>query len=458
MFRINKNICAFSPSGKYFASVLQNELSIKYTSTLENYQLFDFSDPIECIEWCPNDQYILCVNIKKGIIRIFTTKRKQFNFKLKEGSGGIEKVIWAPDCKSIIIVSDLNIYLSIITLDEQTITHIWNIKSSGKYLAINHLRNRLAVITRSESTDKIEIYKSKDWKLTRKLICDKLFSIDGISWSPNGQLLGIWCSAIEKSRILIYSMTTDTHIGAFSANEYPSINYNFLGSECGDCTIDKPLRGIEKVVWSPTGQLLAIAGYNETVVLINHVTWSIILQLHCKPVIHESSNYLGKVYREIDITRRDWSNYISNNVMPDHHIKYTLDEILDRPIGIPIDIEPKNFDMSIATIDILSFSPCGKYLAIRHQVYPSTLWIWDLIDDCVDNILLKNSISGIAWEPKKTHLLIFSESPIIVEWHPTKKVELFESPRGMKVINGKWSPNGESVALIGFNKTSVIKL
>lgn len=61
-------------------------------------------------------------------------------------------------------------------------------------------------------------------------------------------------------------MTTDTHIGAFSANEYPSINYNFLGSECGDCTIDKPLRGIEKVVWSPTGQLLAIAGYNETVI------------------------------------------------------------------------------------------------------------------------------------------------------------------------------------------------
>lgn len=75
-----------------------------------------------------------------------------------------------------------------------------------------------------------------------------------------------------------------------------------------------------------------------------------------------------------------------------------MDEILDRPIGIPIDIEPKNFDMSIATIDILSFSPCGKYLAIRHQVYPSTLWIWDLIDDCVDNILLKNSISGINFK------------------------------------------------------------
>ncbi|KAH0549454.1 hypothetical protein KQX54_009415 [Cotesia glomerata] len=244
-------------------------------------------------------------------------------------------------------------------------------------------------------------------------------------------------------------MTTDTHIGVFNVE-----GNNLL---CSD-TIEKPIKGIEQVVWSPSGQILAIAGYNETVALINHVTWSVINELHCKPVIKEDDNYLGKIYKEIDITRRDWSNYLSNNVIHDQHVKYTLEQVLDRPINIPIDIEPKYWDVSIAAIDILSFSPCGKYLAIRHQVYPSTLWIWDLIDDCVDNILLKNSISGIVWEPTKTRLLIFSESPIIVEWHPIKKVQLFESPRGMKVINGKWSPNGEMIALLGYNKTSIIKV
>ncbi|CAD6229423.1 GSCOCG00006585001-RA-CDS [Cotesia congregata] len=449
MFRINKNLCEYSPSGKYLATVLQNELIIKHAKTLQDYLLLDLTDPIESIEWCPNDQYILCTNLKKGVIQIFTIKRKEFNFKYTEGSGGIEKVIWGPDCKSIIIISDLNIYLSIITLTEQTITHIWNIKSSAKFLAINNKTECLAIILTTDKTDKIEIYKSKDWKLSRRLICDKLFSIDGVSWSPNGELLAIWCSIIGKSRILIYSMTTDTHIGVFNVegNNLP----------CSD-TIEKPIKGIEQVVWSPSGQILAIAGYNETVALINHVTWSVINELHCKPVIKEDDNYLGKIYKEIDITRRDWSNYLSNNLIHDQHIKYTLEQVLDRPINIPIDIEPKYWDVSIAAIDILSFSPCGKYLAIRHQVYPSTLWIWDLIDDCVDNILLKNSISGIAWEPTKTRLLIFSESPIIVEWHPIKKVQLFESPRGMKVINGKWSPNGETIALLGYNKTSIIKV
>lgn len=50
--------------------------------------------------------------------------------------------------------------------------------------------------------------------------------------------------------------------------------------------------------------------------------------------------------------------------------------------------------MSIAAIDILEFNTSGKYLAIRHQLYPTVMFIWDLIEDTVDYVFTKNPITG----------------------------------------------------------------
>lgn len=93
-------------------------------------------------------------------------------------------------------------------------------------------------------------------------MCDKLFGIDGVSWSPNGELLAIWCSTIEKSRLLVYSLVTDSHIGALNDGEKGK---NGLSNGMKKISGEKNVKGIDKVVWSPGGQLLAIAGYNETV-------------------------------------------------------------------------------------------------------------------------------------------------------------------------------------------------
>ncbi|XP_034943587.1 WD repeat-containing protein WRAP73-like [Chelonus insularis] len=455
MFRISKNLCSFSPSGKYLATVLQNELSIKISKSGENYHLFTFLDTIEYIEWCQNDQLILCASPKKAFIQVFSIKQPEWVFKYTEGSAGIDSVSWGPDYKSLIIISEFKIQVSILTLDDHRVTHILNLKSSVKHLDANEFSKQLAVIVATNGEENVEIYKAEGWKLSRKLICDKLFAIDGISWSPNGELLGIWCSTIGKSRLLIYSTVTDSHIGAFSSENNSSIDQ--LSTSIYANSSEKPVRGIEHVVWSPSGQLVAIAGNNETVALVNHITWSVILQLYCSPVIKDG-NYLGRVFKEVDISRRDWSTFTTSTFIIDHHIRYLLEEVHERPINVLIDGEPKNWEVSIATFDILKFSPCGKYLAIRHQVYPTTLWIWDVLEDVVDNILLKNSVSGIAWEPTKTRLLIFSESSTIIEWKPNKKATCFESPRGMKVVDGKWNPNGELIVLVGYNKSSVICL
>lgn len=161
-----------------------------------------------------------------------------------------------------------------------------------------------------------------------------------------------------------------------------------------------------------------------------------------------------------------------------------MQEINERPFNIQIDTQPINWDVTIAAIDIMEFSPCGRYLAVRHQLYPTTVWIWDLVDDCVDYLLLKNSISGkinisvnvqnftivgdieianfhvsgISWESNNTRLLVSSESSLLFEWRPRRTATSFESPKAMKVLNSKWNPQGEVLALQGYNKASIIRI
>ncbi|XP_063978727.1 WD repeat-containing protein WRAP73-like [Diachasmimorpha longicaudata] len=455
MFRINRDLCAFSTSGKYFVTAQQQEMVVRDCRTLEDVQTFVFPEVIEYLEWSPGGQLILCANLKRAIIQVYSIRNPKWKCKLTQGSSGMEKVFWGPNDRSVLIISDLNVHISVLTLDDHNLTNIWSLKSSApQNIILNAPHKQLSVIVSKEGRDWVEIYETTTWKLTRKLMCDKLFGIDGVSWSPNGELLAIWSSTIEKSKLLVYSIVTDSHIGAFSDGDR---HKNGLSNGIRKIAGEKSIKGIDKVVWSPGGQLLAIAGYNETIVIINHVTWTVILSLYCDPVIRES-NYLGKVFKEIGVKRRDWTTDMNSISILDRHIRHKMQEINERPINIQIDTIPINWDVSIATIDIMEFSPCGRFLAVRHQLYPTTAWIWDLVDDCVDYLLLKNSITGISWEPNKTRLLVTAESSFIFEWRPRTTAGFFESPKAMKVLNSKWNPEGEVLALQGYNKASVIRI
>lgn len=71
-----------------------------------------------------------------------------------------------------------------------------------------------------------------------------------------------------------------------------------------------------------------------------------------------------------------------------------MEEKSERPINIKIGKKNDIDILSIAKFNILEFSSCGQYLAIKHQLYPTTLWIWNIIEDYLDYLLLENSIVG----------------------------------------------------------------
>lgn len=153
---------------------------------------------------------------------------------------------------------------------------------------------------------------------------------------------------------------------------------------------------------------------------------------------------------------------------------FLVGEEYTRPINVYID-KKNNVDLSsIAYMEIFEFSPCGQYLALKHQLYPTTVWIWDIIMDHFDCILLRNNITGnqnlkiiftnindeyifsaIQWNPIQPCLLIFCACTNIFKWIP-EDIVCLQTPKQMTALDGKWFPDGKLVLVYGYNKAFLL--
>ncbi|KAG5332157.1 WRP73 protein, partial [Acromyrmex heyeri] len=462
VFRVNNNLCHFSRNGAYLAIAFQANLLIKDAKTLDTYRSFVFVDVIQYMEWSSNSEYILCANIKRAIVQVYSIHYPQWKCKLTEGSAGLQGVTWSPDSKHIFTIADFNIQLSIWNLEEQTVSYIQNIKSSSfDKLRFSPNGERLAVIVTEVDQDIVEIYKTQNWKISRKLICDRLRGIDGVRWSPNDELLCIWCSSPAEPKLIIYSNILEKHVTAFSPLE--------TAQSSETCNYGKELRGIENIEWIPSGQLLAVIGFNEVVVLLNHITWQPLSKLYMDPVIREY-NYLTKVYKEYADSEK-----VSNKRFASCEER-VLREIHERPICIEIGKKDDNDNFSIAKVKLFEFSTCGQYLALKHELYPTTVWIWDICTDYLDYLLLENPITGISlkivqfslemimqlfllssaikWSPVHPRLFVLSECTRVYEW-TRKGASSVPLSKNMSIVDAYWHPSGEKVALCGYNKVMI---
>ncbi|XP_058798405.1 WD repeat-containing protein WRAP73-like [Phymastichus coffea] len=453
LLRINKQLCSFSADSRFLALANQSNLIIKNTGTFDDYLTFVFDDIIEGMEWSPDSEYIVCYSFKKAVVQIFSISYPDWKFKLTEGSSGLENVMWTPDSRHIITLADLNVQLSIWSLIDHSVMYIQCLKSSAtKGIEFSPNGKYLALIVTETGQDNVDIYKTRDWKLSRKLICEGLSSIDGLCWSPNNEAMGIWCSIDGQAKLIVYSTLTESYEGVFCSEDNKLTDQIALGNQ-----FEEKLRGLEIVKWMPSGQLLAVSGHNEVVVLLNSLTWKPILQLRLEPTIKEN-NYLMRVFKECiikdvkDINRPPDKTSASNE-------KHILEEVGNRPVNIPIvktDILI-GADLSAITvniIDTMEFSSCGQYLALRHRVYPSTLWVWDIQTNGIDIFILQNTISTVKWNPIHPQLLIFTESFFIFEWNP-RGVLCYRTPRGMTTLDARWHPSGDVVVLCGYNRAVI---
>ncbi|XP_066603133.1 WD repeat-containing protein WRAP73-like [Prorops nasuta] len=167
LYRINNQLCCFSPNGQYFALAFEKKLIIK-TQIFNNLYCLDFKEIIECLEWAPNSEFILCANMKNAVIQVYYLSCLQWKCRLIEGSNGLTNVTWSPDSNSFITFGDFNIQISIWNMENQTVSFIQNLKSSvSNQLYFSPNGERLAIITTDNGQDAVEIYKTSSLKISK---------------------------------------------------------------------------------------------------------------------------------------------------------------------------------------------------------------------------------------------------------------------------------------------------
>ena len=453
IFRLNKQLCFFSFDGKFLAVANQEKLFIKNSQTFNDCLIFNFSHTIEGVQWSPKSNYILCYNIKECVVQIFSIYHPEWEFKLTEGSTGLESAIWAPDNKHILTLASFKIQLSIWCLESHSVTYIQYLKSSpSKGIEFSPNGVYLAIIVNEGGQDNVDIYKTKDWQLSRKLICKGLASIDGFLWSPNSEILSIWCAINGLAKMIIYSMINESYEALFHPVDNRCIA---TAEELLKQKFDENLRGLENVNWMPNGQFLAVSGHNETIVLLNCITWKPLLKLRLKPVVREC-DYLIRVFKEI--VKKDARELNSVKVVKNSGSgKHLIEEVSSRPINIPINrnetLGIETYSSAINVIDILEFSSCGRYLAVRNRSYMRSLWIWDIRTNGIDILVLQNVISGVRWDPIHPRLLVFTESNFMIVWNPTRTI-CVKIPREMTVLDARLNPNSNIAILVGYNRAT----
>lgn len=65
------------------------------------------------MEWSSNSEYILCANIKRAIVQVYSIRYPQWKCKLTESSAGLQGVTWSPDSKCIFTVADFNVSMNL---------------------------------------------------------------------------------------------------------------------------------------------------------------------------------------------------------------------------------------------------------------------------------------------------------------------------------------------------------
>ena len=263
----------------------------------------------------------------------------------------------------------------------------------------------LATLTRATAHDTVMLLNPGSHELFKSF---DLATVDaqGLKWSTDGRWLAVWDASSNGYRVLIY--TADGHLFKTYLGGQDAHNIG-LGVKC--------------LKWSPTCEALAIADYNERVIILGKDTVScikpllhslIVLQFYPTHVfdhLHTISLLHGAIWQEqIDAAKE--RSYVT----------------APQPTCPPRQASPFGADNSSFGISMMEFNIEGNLLATKSDSIPSTIWIWSIKTlTAVAVIVHHSTIKKFQWHPSIADLLLMHcaiNEPVIHLWRDS-----WESPR-----------------------------
>ncbi|XP_065061599.1 WD repeat-containing protein WRAP73-like [Rhopilema esculentum] len=430
-FKQTGQLCKFSADGKYIANSVQYRVIIRDAKTLQIASLFTCLDSIDVLEWSSDSLFILCGNFKRALVQVWSIEHSDWTCKIDEGVAGLEALRWAPDGRHILSTSKFKLRITVWSLIDKTVSYIRYPKHTNQGLSFTKDGKFMALAERRNCKDFISIFSCGTWQLVKHFEADTNDLTD-LAWSPDGRILAVWESCLEYN-MLLYAMNGRI-ISSYSA-------YDFA-------------LGIKAVTWSPSSQFLVIASYDQSIRVLNNITWTAVTEFKHSSSIGDQN---AVIYKEVQMkqVKLPWEAQAKGPLSSPS--QYQIQQL---PFSVPtVRADPEKANPKIGVGKVV-FSHDNRYIASRNDNMPTVVWIWDVKKLSLSTVLVQSqNIQSMEWDPKETRLAICCGTNKLYMWSPAGCLSVDVPMEETFNITGlRWHKDGRELLLLSKNSFCMCSL
>ncbi|KAM0750805.1 hypothetical protein T439DRAFT_239992 [Meredithblackwellia eburnea MCA 4105] len=262
----------------------------------------------------------------------------------------------------------------------------------------------LAVVERHQGRDHVGIYDAQVWKLVRHFPLPSTSSdVADLSWSPCGRYIAIWESAVDY---ILHIYTPDGRLLSTFTPYTPSSPSpsSTPTTEEDQARIDRSQSswvglGIRCVEWHPTGDWIAIGGWDGKIRVLSRVGWVAVAELSCPAKVGGGVNIWKEPEGWIEKTR-------GKGIVT-----------FDTPTTTTTSLNPLRPDLGRPNprmgISKLAWSSEGKWLACCNQSHPTALWVFSFLSPSHSSPSPSSSAQrpALHFRPRLQSLIIHYSAP-----------------------------------------------
>ncbi|RKP06138.1 hypothetical protein THASP1DRAFT_18862 [Thamnocephalis sphaerospora] len=407
--------CKLSPCGRYVANLFQHRVVVRDVETLKLVRQWSSTDHLREVHWSPDSELLLTVTAKTELVQVWRLEDAKWNASVDESFAGVTRVAWSPDSRHILCFSDLQLRLTIWSLVSKEAYYIKYPKNRDRSLSFHRDHRYMALAERKEVKDHVGIYNCDTWSLVHTFPVETL-DLEGLQWSPNGRYIAVWDTMLEY-KVLVY--TPDGHL----QKSYSAYSNGL---------------GVRTMAWSPSSQFLAVGSYDQKARLLNHFTWTPLIELE-----HPARQLQGEDTPVCKcLCAHSWPSSCS--------CRYA-DEMARGPLQLQTvrpDPDRPNPRMGI---NLLDFDAAGGFIVTRNENMPNYLWIWE-VAQLSRRALIQQAmpVRTARWNPVLPGILAYCcGTRMVYLWTEKHGCRALDLPHANFVANGlRWSPNGRSLLLV----------
>eukprot|EP00092_Neocalanus_flemingeri_P003731 GFUD01004011.1.p1 GENE.GFUD01004011.1~~GFUD01004011.1.p1 ORF type:complete len:477 (+),score=179.33 GFUD01004011.1:30-1460(+) len=437
----------WSSCGQLMATCSPPRLSVWDSTRLEVVAVFPCQEvtQVDKLLFSPDSQLVLVAGFKAGLVLIFSVEEQEWRGRVQCGAGGLAGVAWSGDSRHVLTLGEWGVVLTVWSLASKSVHYIKNPKmwstASGTVL-YNRDRAYSLVVERREGKDCLNIF-STDWQLVRHTVLDTE-DCAGAAWSPYRDCVAVWDSSLYY-RVQVYSLDGRCEFD-YSAYEHQL--------------------GVKAVRWSPSGQFLAVASYDNKIRIFCTKFWTLIHEVEHSAALHEGDpvSCRAVVYQEEEVPLQDLDARLALELGGVYlqQSKYTALE--ERPVYLDFTKpDPRKSGTIKIGVGLVEWSGCGRYMGSRCDNLQTVVWVWDMENLKLAAMLVqKEGVKSLEWDPVLPRLGVVTGGGGLYLWTPLGAVVGRIPPVHRGEMEGvtelRWNSRGGAIAISNTKHTVLCKI